>query len=123
MSGFDLGPVTGFDQFYKRAAELGGRPVEGPQGDPASPMAPLAPDGTEEAGSSSFEDTLSGSLDALRSLSKDVDTKYKGLVLGEDVELHDVMLAANKSEVMFNLMLEVRNKLVDAWEKLARSGG
>ena len=34
------------------------------------------------------------------------------------VELHDVMLAANKSEVMFNLMLEVRNKLVEAWEKL-----
>jgi flagellar hook-basal body complex protein FliE len=31
------------------------------------------------------------------------------------------MAAANKSEVAFNLMLEVRNKLVEAWEKLSRS--
>ena len=44
-------------------------------------------------------------------------------VMGEDVELHDVMLAGGKSEVAFNLMLEVRNKLIDAWEKLSRSAG
>jgi flagellar hook-basal body complex protein FliE len=31
------------------------------------------------------------------------------------------MMAMGKSDVAFNLMLEVRNKLVDAWEKLSRS--
>jgi flagellar hook-basal body complex protein FliE len=31
------------------------------------------------------------------------------------------MIAANKSEVAFNLVLEVRNKMVEAWEKLSRS--
>ena len=46
-----------------------------------------------------------------------------GMVMGEDVELHDVMIAGSKSEVAFNLLLEVRNKLVDAWEKLSRSSG
>jgi flagellar hook-basal body complex protein FliE len=54
-------------------------------------------------------------------MQSDVRSKVRGLVLGEGVELHDVMLAINKSEVSFNLMLEVRNKLVDAWEKLSRS--
>lgn len=115
MSGFDLPPVTGFDQFYKRSP-LGGE--GGLEGSPGLP-APVS-DGPEKA-DSSFDNSLAESLGALRSLQKDVDAKYKGLVLGEDVELHDVMLAANKSEVMFNLMLEVRNKLVEAWEKLSRS--
>ena len=44
-----------------------------------------------------------------------------GMVMGEDVELHDVMIASSKSEVAFNLLLEVRNKMVDAWEQLSRS--
>jgi flagellar hook-basal body complex protein FliE len=57
----------------------------------------------------------------MRDLQDDVQAKTRGLMLGEGVELHDVMLAADKSEVTFNLMLEVRNKLVDAWEKLSRS--
>ena len=70
---------------------------------------------------SSFANVLSESFGAVRSLQNDVAEKYKGLVLGEGVELHDIMAAANKSEVMFTLMLEVRNKLVDAWEKLSRS--
>jgi flagellar hook-basal body complex protein FliE len=71
--------------------------------------------------SQSFESALGDSLASIRSLQEDVQQKTRGLVLGEDVELHEVMLAANKSEVAMNLLLEVRNKLVDAWEKLSRS--
>jgi flagellar hook-basal body complex protein FliE len=41
--------------------------------------------------------------------------------MGEPVALHDVMASMGKSEVAFNLVLEVRNRLVDAWEKLSRS--
>jgi flagellar hook-basal body complex protein FliE len=37
------------------------------------------------------------------------------------VGVDKLMLSIGKSEVAFNLMLEVRNKLVDAWEKLSRS--
>ena len=41
--------------------------------------------------------------------------------MGEPVALHDVMSSMAKSEVAFNFVLEVRNRLVDAWEKLSRS--
>ena len=120
MSGFDLPPVTGYDQFFKRASLAGDRGVEGLQGDKAPSVADPA-SGDVALPRSSFEGALADSIGAVRSLQQDVSSKYKGLVLGDDVELHDVMLAANKSEVMFNLMLEVRNKLVEAWEKLSRS--
>jgi flagellar hook-basal body complex protein FliE len=57
----------------------------------------------------------------VQSLQDDTRAKTRGLALGEDVDVHDVMIAANKSEVAFNLVLEVRNKMVEAWEKLSRS--
>ena len=120
MSGFDLPPVVGFDALYKRAQQGVERSAEGVEGDGALSL-PGGPGAEGAPKPGSFEGALSDSLGAVRSLQNDVAEKYKGLVLGEDVELHDVMLAANKSEVTFNLMLEVRNKLVEAWEKLSRS--
>lgn len=68
-----------------------------------------------------FAGYLADSLGKVQQLQDDARQKARGLALGEDVDLHEVMIAANKSEVAFNLLLEVRNKLVDAWEKLSRS--
>ena len=75
----------------------------------------------ERADGPGFAGVLADSLDQVQALQDDAQDKVRGLALGEDVGLHDVMIAANKSEVAFNLMLEVRNKLVDAWDKLSRS--
>jgi flagellar hook-basal body complex protein FliE len=69
----------------------------------------------------SFEGLLGNAVQNVQGLQDDVRDKVRGLVLGEDVELHDVMIAAHKSDTAMSLMLEVRNKMVDAWEKLSRS--
>lgn len=121
MSSFDLPPLLGFDPMHKPRFPLPGMgsPESGVQG-PEGPGLPgvRGPEGT---GSDGFDGVLAKTLSHVRSLQSDVQQKTRGLMLGEGVELHDVMLAANKSEVSFNLLLEVRNKLVDAWEKLSRS--
>jgi flagellar hook-basal body complex protein FliE len=123
MTGFDLPPLSGFDvsRFQRdmlRGMEQNLPGVKAPEG-----RAPRALDGVDATASpgGSFEGALADSLAAVSGLQADVRAKTRGLVMGEDVELHDVMIAANKSETAFNLMLEVRNKLVDAWEKLSRS--
>ena len=54
-------------------------------------------------------------------LHQEMEEDSSVMVMGEDVELHDVMIAGSKSEVAFNLLLEVRNKMIDALEKLSRS--
>ena len=105
MSNFDLPPL-GFDPRRVQDPEGAGR-IAGPEAGAAPP--------------SDFGGVLAQSLDQLGALQDEVTQKTRGLVLGRDVELHDLMLATSKSEVAFNLMLEVRNKLVDAWEKLSRS--
>ena len=55
-------------------------------------------------------------------LKQDVADKYEALARGEPgVGVHDLMTAMGKSEVTFNLMLEMRNKIVEAWQTLSRS--
>jgi len=119
MSNFELPPLS-FDLQDKLRP-----PVQG-FGGPGSVQDPERTGGTPatEGGTGPMADfggMLAKSLGQLGALQDDVKQKTRGLVLGEDVELHDVMLATSKSEVAFNLMIEVRNKLVDAWEKLSRS--
>ncbi len=70
------------------------------------------------------EDFGTALVDAMRGvdeLSRQSDATAAALYRGEPVELHDLMIAMGKSEVAFNLMLEVRNKLVEAWQTLSRS--
>lgn len=112
MTNFELPPL-GFELPRARLPGLGadGLRIQEPArpgGDGGGPA--VAPAGS-----------FAASLGHLESLQDEVAQKTRGLVLGEDVELHDVMLATSKSEVAFNLMIEVRNKLVEAWEKLSRS--
>lgn len=119
MSSFQLPPL-GFDPLQKPKWPLP-EPLAGTQG-PEGLGLPGS-EGTDTAApeSSAFAGVLEGALDHVRELQGDVQAKTRGMVLGEGVELHDVMLAADKSEVSFNLLLEVRNKMIDAWEKLSRA--
>ena len=122
MSGFDLPPIRGFDKGFQRPEQ----PFVSPELQGTSPLQGglERPSGVADADAGTatpFSGVLADSLNEVRGLQLDVKDKVRGMVMGEDVELHDVMIASSKSEVAFNLLLEVRNKMVDAWEKLSRS--
>ena len=127
MSGFDLPPVRGFDKGFQRPEQ----PFVSPELQDIGPLqggverpSGVADSGAADSGAGTatpFSGVLADSLNEVRGLQLDVKDKVRGMVMGEDVELHDVMIASSKSEVAFNLLLEVRNKMVDAWEKLSRS--
>jgi flagellar hook-basal body complex protein FliE len=122
MSGFDLPSIRGFDSSFK----LPQGPMQSPEVFKIPDLGPVGndgPDGLSVGGGKPFEGVLADSLQSVSNLQADVRGKVRGMVMGEDVELHDVMIAGSKAEVAFNLLLEVRNKMVDAWEKLSRSSG
>ena len=93
-----------------RARPLGGEGIGADEG-----LEVAAADGK------SFGNVLEGMLDEVVARKQEVTDKVEALASGKPVELHDMMIAMGKSEVAFNLMLEVRNKLVDAWRELGRS--
>ena len=122
MSGFDLPPIRGFDKGFQRPEQ----PFVSPELQDTSPLQggverPSSVADVDAGTATPFSGVLADSLNEVRGLQLDVKDKVRGMVMGEDVELHDVMIASSKSEVAFNLLLEVRNKMVDAWEKLSRS--
>lgn len=111
MSGFELPPMVG----SRLAPRLIG---EGPR--PQISTGGPGEGGTEVAGSA-FGNALADQLGRITSLQEQVTHDTEAMAMGKSVGVDKLMMSIGKSEVAFNLMLEVRNKLVDAWEKLSRS--
>lgn len=54
----------------------------------------------------------------LRQVESDLLTQK--LINGENVELHEVMIAAQKASITLNTTMEVRNKVVEAYQEIIR---
>ncbi len=67
-----------------------------------------------------FADMLGQALGQLQSISDHADAKVEALATGQDVELHDVMLALETESLAMNLVTQVRNKAVEAYQEVFR---
>lgn len=67
-----------------------------------------------------FKDMLKGLVDKVDSLQKDADVSIKGLVTGETTNLHDVKIKMEEAGIAFDLMMEIRNKLLDAYQQVMK---
>jgi flagellar hook-basal body complex protein FliE len=64
-----------------------------------------------------FGDLLKRSIDAVNETQQNASSLRTAFEQGEPgLDLADVMIAAQKSNVSFQAMVEVRNKLVDAYK-------
>lgn len=93
------------------------RPLDGPSALPA-PAAPKAAKGGEGA---SFADTLKESMNRVNELQNESDAAIKALAKGESASLHETLLAVEKADLSFKLMMQVRNKLLDAYKEVMRT--
>ncbi len=93
-------------------ANLGMRilPADLPQ--PASPVA-------GSAGKSSFGDSLREAVADVDSLNLDARYKVSSLVEGNGADVQDAAIAVEKADLSFQLMLQVRNKVVQAYQQIA----
>ncbi|MDW0109234.1 flagellar hook-basal body complex protein FliE [Sporosarcina aquimarina] len=48
------------------------------------------------------------------------DVMTEKLVRGEDVDLHNVMITAQKASIALNATMEVRNKVIEAYQEVMR---
>jgi len=76
---------------------------------------------TRSQESSPFGDLLNDTVGEVQRLRNEVGEKYDALAKGEPVSLHEIYIASGKADVAFSLMLEVRNKFLDAWQQLSRA--
>ena len=48
------------------------------------------------------------------------NNKIEALIKGEDVEMHEVMLAMQESSLSLQALIEVRNKAVEAYQEISK---
>jgi flagellar hook-basal body complex protein FliE len=69
-------------------------------------------------GSASFKDFLLESIQEVNSMQQDADRAVEKLVTGGEVNPAEVLTAVQKADLAFRLMIQVRNKMVQAYEEV-----
>ncbi|HOX26443.1 MAG TPA: flagellar hook-basal body complex protein FliE [Candidatus Krumholzibacteria bacterium] len=68
----------------------------------------------------SFGEQLQAAIREVDGLQVARDVMTEGMVRGEPTEVHEIMTAAEEAQLAFELMLEVRNKLLEAYQEIMR---
>jgi flagellar hook-basal body complex protein FliE len=71
-------------------------------------------------GGVSFKDVMNGFLNDVNGLQQRADESIKKLASGEITDVHQVMTASEEAKVAFNMMMEIRNKVMDAYQEVLR---
>ncbi len=73
---------------------------------------------TGSTGATSFADTLTNSLQRVNELQSIADDKRVAFEMGEEISIADVMLAKEKASIAFEATLQVRNKVLSAYQEI-----
>ena len=75
---------------------------------------------TDSSSSSGFWDTLKDSFDQVQQAQSDADQKVSDLVTGKGEDIHSAMTAVEKADLSFELVMQVRNKIVQAYQQVSQ---
>ncbi|SPE30368.1 Flagellar hook-basal body complex protein FliE [Candidatus Sulfopaludibacter sp. SbA3] len=92
---------------------------------PISNITPIGmPQMTPAAGATGhpgeFESVLSSAISSIEGLQNKASDSVQKFLTGENEELHTTVLATQKAELAFELGLQVRNKVVDAYQEIMK---
>ena len=74
----------------------------------------------QKTGESSFSDVLRKSVEKVNTLQKQADAAINDLVVGDNKDIVQTMIMMEKADVSFRLMMQVRNKIIQAYEEIMR---
>lgn len=83
------------------------------------PLMPSRTAGASETGSVDFASVLKSSLDGVNQVQNQAKSMQEAFVLGDDkVSLSDTMIAMQKANISFQTAVQVRNKVVAAYNDI-----
>lgn len=74
----------------------------------------------QEAGDSSFAGLLNDSLKKLNEAELKADSLAGDLLTGDIQDLHQVTIAVEEAKLSIQLAIEVRNKVIEAYQEISR---
>ena len=71
-------------------------------------------------GKTTFSEVLKDSIQKAGELEKEADQEAIKLAKMETQDIHNTMIAIEKADLTFQLMMQVRNKIISAYEEIMR---
>lgn len=96
---------------------LNGLPPIAPLGDALRPGT-QGPGGAP--GEPSFGDLLKEALQEVNQAQSAAEGEARNLMTGDGADMHSAILAVQKADVSFQMMMAVRSKLIDAYREVMR---
>lgn len=75
---------------------------------------------TGEAGGANFLGSLKEAIGHINDAQAGASHAVESLVTGQNTNIHQTMVALQQADASFQLMMQVRNKLVTAYEEIQR---
>ena len=84
------------------------------------PDLPIREKQTQEQKGESFGEMLKNAISQVDKLHSEADHAVEELAAGKEKNIHRTMIALEKADVSFQLMMQVRNKILAAYEEIMR---
>ncbi|HOF58689.1 MAG TPA: flagellar hook-basal body complex protein FliE [Syntrophorhabdaceae bacterium] len=75
---------------------------------------------TDIKGTASFKDILKDSINKANELEKVADQEVQKLAKLDSQDIHTTMIAIEKADLTFQTMMQIRNKIINAYEEIMR---
>ena len=85
---------------------------------PVAPSKPQGPSIGDGQATPNFKDVLMKNLEQVNKLQQDAQTAIEDLASGRRDDVDSVLIAKQKADLAFQTLLQVRNKMVSAYEEI-----
>ncbi|HUI79904.1 MAG TPA: flagellar hook-basal body complex protein FliE [Bryobacteraceae bacterium] len=95
-------------------------------GNPIAPVtsipafAPITAPSGQSSQPGAFQNVLQSAIQNIESANTTASQSVQKFLTGENEELHSAILAVQQASIAFDLGLQVRNKVVDAYQEIMR---
>jgi|SRR5579871_4735166 len=76
--------------------------------------------GAGAAGGGDFYQTLDGLMNEVGGMQLDAESQVNDLLQGNGQDIHSAMIAVQKADLSFQLMMQVRNKIIQAYQTVSQ---
>jgi flagellar hook-basal body complex protein FliE len=107
MADFSIQPFPPEIPAYKPGVKIPG----------LEPLKPL-PEGVQEGKEISFRESIRNFVHDVDGMQKDASKKITDFIAGDISDVHDVMIAVEKAQTSFQMLMELRNKMLEAYREI-----
>jgi flagellar hook-basal body complex protein FliE len=75
----------------------------------------------KQGGVQDFSQVLSDAVQDINRLQKNADEAIANVQLDNTASVHEAMIALEKADISFRAMMQVRNKILDAYQEVMRT--